>query len=105
LPAYIAWVMLTRYIYCALLLMFRPGFEITYPFLAYFNQVYGSFLKTWVFFRLNRQRWTRQSGGAKGKSSSLSFRLRELSSAYMHSLAIVCLFTSVAVAGGLITLF
>ena len=32
-----------------------------YPLLIYFGQVYGALVKTYIMFRLDRQRWTRQN--------------------------------------------
>ncbi|CDM62607.1 MULTISPECIES: glycosyltransferase [Rhizobium] len=88
LPLYLAWVMFTRYIYCCLLTTFRPAFPITYPFLLYFSQISGALVKTFVLFRLDRQKWTRQSTARRARrSASLSERLRNLSSTYVHMLA------------------
>jgi mannuronan synthase len=36
-------------------------FPISYPFLLYFGQIVGAAVKSYVMFRLDRQRWTRQS--------------------------------------------
>ena len=91
LPLYLAWVMITRYAACAVLTLFRGPFKVTYPVLLYFAQVYGAVLKAQVFFRPDRQKWTRQNtvlaiGGGGTKA---------LSSAYMQALAWVSLVTLV----------
>ncbi|KQV70456.1 glycosyltransferase [Rhizobium sp. Root1220] len=87
LPIYVAWVMFTRYINCCLLATFRPSFPISYPFLLYFSQIGGALVKSFVLFRLDRQRWTRQTTGSSRRIQSASERLRGLSSTYVHILA------------------
>lgn len=87
LPAYVAWVMLTRYCFCAVLSAFRGrGFPISYPPLLYFGQIAGALVKTSVMFRLDQQRWTRQ-GAARGAPLTVSGRLRAASSSYVQTLA------------------
>jgi hypothetical protein len=61
LYAYLIWVMLTRLLQSLALLTVRPTIDGLYPILIYYNQLYGAFLKTWILFRLDRQRWTRQN--------------------------------------------
>ncbi|WP_226628879.1 glycosyltransferase [Alloyangia pacifica] len=74
LPAYLAWVMLTRYIFCWAIAGFRGrlGFPISYAFLLYFNQLFGALVKSYVFFRLDRQKWTRQSSARAGGTGGLA---------------------------------
>jgi mannuronan synthase len=95
---YAAWVMLTRYVMCALIMAFRgAGFPITYPFLLYFSQIAGALTKSFIMFRLDRQKWTRQ--GASGGSSAAAAtgrQLRACSSVYMHALALGWLVLGVA---------
>lgn len=90
LPAYIAWVMGTRYVYCAILSAFRGkfGFPISFPFLLYFGQIVGALVKSYIIFRLDRQKWTRQGSSGGAAALSLSQRLRMVSSAFLHALAI-----------------
>ena len=99
--AYVAWVMATRYAYCWLLATFGGPFPITYPFLLYFGQLFGAAIKTSVMFRLDRQRWTRQSTTVlRVKDDG---RLRAVSSSYMHILAIGLLVAGVIFATGLLS--
>lgn len=100
--AYVAWVMATRYVYCWLLASFGGPFPITYPFLLYFSQLLGALTKTSVMFRLDRQRWTRQST-AVGQNQGLS--LRNFASSYMHLLAWGLLVGGVVFATGLLSPF
>jgi glycosyltransferase Alg8 len=102
LPAYIAWVMATRYLFCWVLATVRGrGFPITYPFLLYFGQIVGAAVKSYVLFRLDRQRWTRQSSGLAAR---LSFAegLRSFGSAYVHILALGWLTLGVMLLSGFV---
>lgn len=66
IPIYAAWVMLTRYLFCVVISLFRgTWFPISHPPILYFGQIAGAIVKTFVFFRLDRQKWTRQ-GAATG---------------------------------------
>lgn len=101
LPAYLAWVMATRYVFCALLSLFRGGgFPISYPFLLYFGQIVGACVKSFVMFRLDRQRWTRQGGGLAMLPSGV--RLKAMTSSYVHILALGWLTLAVSWMTGLI---
>ncbi len=99
--AYVAWVMATRYAYCWLLASFGGPFPITYPFLLYFGQLFGAAIKTSVMFRLDRQRWTRQSTTVSRVRDAVG--LRAISSSYMHILAIGVLVAGVIFATGLLS--
>ncbi|KPF46092.1 glycosyltransferase [Rhizobium sp. G187] len=104
LPIYFAWVMFTRYSLCTVIMTFRgKSFPITYPFLLYFSQVAGAVVKSFILFRLDRQKWTRQSTAGSGRSP-LPFRQRwrARSSTYMHCLALGWLILGVAYVGNII---
>jgi len=101
--AYIAWVMATRYAYCWLLATFGGPFPISYPFLLYFGQLFGAAIKTSVLFRLDRQRWTRQSTALAATGSS--GRVHSLTSSYMHVLALGLLVAGVIFVTGLLSPF
>ncbi len=105
LPAYVAWVMFTRYIYCCILSLVRlERFPITYPFLLYFSQIGGAAVKSFVLFRLDKQRWTRQSSVTAAQKTDLPFgaRLKKLSSIYTHALALGWLTLGVVVLSGVV---
>lgn len=88
LPAYVAWVLFTRYVFCWALSLFRGGgFPITFPLLLYFGQIAGAAVKSSAMFRLDRQRWTRQSSGARREPLTWSWRLRTGSSTFVQTLA------------------
>ena len=99
---YASWIMFSRYVYCLLLTIFRESFPISYPFIAYFNQIYGSVMKTWVFFRLDRQKWTRQAISVSGGGSDRTILVRQASSIYMQGLCFAGVITIVALLSGVI---
>jgi glycosyltransferase Alg8 len=102
LYAYLLWVMLTRLLQSLALLTVRPTIDGLYPILIYYNQLYGAFLKTWILFRLDRQRWTRQNIALPARVAPRRARLRALGSAYLHALALATLVAAVAVYAGLL---
>ena len=105
LPAYISWVMFTRYTYCCILSLVRfERFPISYPFLLYFSQIAGAAVKSFVLFRLDKQRWTRQSSTIAAPKPKLPFavRLKTLSSVYTHVLALGWLTLGVVVLSGIV---
>lgn len=98
---YIVWVLMSRYAQTVLLLSARPRISVLYPFLMFFNQVYGSAIKTFIFFRLDKQGWTRQRTTlARG---SVAGRLPEWTSSYMHVLTFSFFAVAIAVLLGLIS--
>jgi glycosyltransferase Alg8 len=58
---YFLWIGLTRLVQTLLLLSARQHVSAAYPFLLYFNQVYGSLIKIYMLCHLNKQKWTRQN--------------------------------------------
>lgn len=102
LPAYLAWVMATRYVFCWVLATIRGrGFPISYPILLYFGQIVGAAVKSYVIFRLDRQRWTRQSSALAARPA-LGERLRAMGSTYVHVLALGWLTFGVMLLSGLV---
>jgi len=98
LYVYALWVGFTRLIQALTLLSVRPRISGLYPLLIYFSQVYGALLKTYVLFRLDQQRWTRQNIGTRQGVSAREARVRRLTSVYLHGLALGVLATVVALA-------
>ncbi|EPX85998.1 Alginate biosynthesis protein Alg8 [Salipiger mucosus DSM 16094] len=89
IPAYIAWIMFTRYLFCWALSTFRGGgFPIVYAPLLYFGQISGAAIKSYALFRLDQQKWTRQAASSAKAALPLGARLRAASSTYMHALAL-----------------
>ena len=104
LYTYLLWVGATRLLQALLLLTARPRISGLYPPLIYFGQIYGALVKTYVMFRLDRQRWTRQNIALVRPRPSWPAQLRDLGSAYLHVLALGALVVAVALATHLLSL-
>jgi glycosyltransferase Alg8 len=102
--AYLLWVGTTRLIQSLLLLTARPRISGTYPFLIYYGQVYGALVKTYILFRLDRQRWTRQNISTARRLPRRQLRWQAVTSAYLHGLALAALVTVVAYATSILDL-
>lgn len=97
LVLYVSWVMLTRYIFCLLIATFRHGtFPITYPFLLYFGQIFGALIKSYILFRLDRQKWTRQNTSLSKTHSQSSVMKSNFFSWFLQALALGWLAVSVS---------
>lgn len=99
LYAYLMWVMATRLLLTLMLWSVRDTISGLYPWLIYFNQIYGALVKTYALFRPNRQRWTRQQ--TKQETTRAGW-LTELGSIYVHSLAMLALFALIGLLTGLL---
>jgi glycosyltransferase Alg8 len=82
----------------------RDSIDGTWPMLIYYNQVYGAFLKGYILFRLDRQRWTRQNIALRPAANLRQRRMRELGSVYLHGLALLALASGMAFLSGILTL-
>ncbi len=99
---YALWMMITRYIMVLMLLASRPVVSPFWPFFLYYNQIVGSFVKTIVLFRLDKQRWTRQNTTLQKRHSSFTDRMMGLSSAYMQTFAFAIFIVGLATISGVI---
>ncbi len=88
---YAVWVLGSRYALTLLLLSARRQVSVTYPFLLYFNQIFGSLVKTYIFFRLDRQKWTRQKTTLRSDASHVAARLQAWESSLYHATAVTTL--------------
>jgi mannuronan synthase len=104
LYAYALWVGITRLVLALALLSVRPTISGLYPLLIYFSQVYGALVKTYILFRLDRQRWTRQNIAAKPELSPWQARARSLASVYLQGLAFGVLAAVVALATNVLSM-
>jgi glycosyltransferase Alg8 len=103
LPFYVAWVLLTRYLYCSVIMSFRGrSFPVTYPILLYSSQIGGALIKSYVLFRLDRQKWTRQSSSSSRNSGARRWNSKAVGSVAMHVLTVGWLALSVAYVSGVI---
>ncbi len=104
LYAYLLWIATTRLIQTLALLTVRDTVSGLYPLLIYYNQVYGALIKTYVLFRLDRQRWTRQNIKLNKYQFAGAAFWHHAVSTYMHILALLSLATLIAFATGLLML-
>jgi glycosyltransferase Alg8 len=104
LYTYALWVGFTRLAQALSLLSVRPTISGLYPLLIYFGQVYGALVKTYILFRLDRQRWTRQNITAASGLSAGQARARSLAAVYLHGLAVGVLATAVALATNVLSM-
>ena len=85
---YFLWIGLTRLLLTLLLKASGHSIGPAYPLLLYYNQILGSLMKIFVFFRLDQQSWTRQNtklnlghGGFQRRFNSWSAKAFTFSSA------------------------
>lgn len=104
IPIYLAWVGFTRWIMSLMLLATRPELSWYYPFLIYYNQIWGSLIKTYVFFRLDRQSWTRQKTKLNRGLSDAQVRWQKATSVIVHGCAMIVFVTVIGVLSGVMTL-
>jgi glycosyltransferase Alg8 len=57
---YLLWIGITRLILTVLLSLSGHTIGPAYPVILYYNQIVGALVKIYVFFRLDRQSWSRQ---------------------------------------------
>lgn len=96
IPLYLAWVMVTRYTFCAIISVFNgTWFHVSHPGLLYFGQVVGAMIKTFVLFRLDRQKWTRQATSDGAAAVALMDRIKTWESVGYHALAVAWLVAAI----------
>jgi glycosyltransferase Alg8 len=95
---YLLWVAITRLVQASMLLTARPRLSGLYPPLIYFDKVNGALIKSYLLFRLDRQRPTRRSIASGVPLSPSRGRLQPLFSTYLHLLALGALVAVVALA-------
>ena len=101
---YLIWIGFTRWIMTLMLLSSRPYVSGYYPFLMYYNQIWGSCIKTYAFFRLDRQSWTRQKTSIDRNLTGVQQILLNWSSLLLHSVAILVFITVVGLLAGVLTI-
>jgi len=65
LLVYLLWIGITRLILTIMLLCSGHKVGPAYPVILYYNQIVGAMMKIYVFFRLDKQSWTRQPTSLK----------------------------------------
>lgn len=100
LPVYIVWIGFTRWVMTIMLLGARNNISWTYPFLLYYNQIYGSLIKTYMIFRLDNQSWTRQKTKLKNNDSAFKSNINSISSTVLHLCALLVFISIIGVIAG-----
>lgn len=95
---FLLWVGITRLVMSMLLLASGHRIGPAFPVLLYYNQVVGSFMKIFVFFRLDQQSWTRQKttldrnlGGFQRRFNEWSSWAMTFSAASVFAAVVMCL--------------
>jgi glycosyltransferase Alg8 len=101
LAYYVIWVMVSRYAVVLSFLITRERVSIWYVPLLYFNQIFGSAIKILVFFRLDRQRWTRQKTTLASSDTLRVERFKRYSSAYVTIVAVTVFVAGLLFATGM----
>lgn len=104
IPIYLVWIGFTRWVMTLTLLSSRPVVSWYYPFLIYYNQIWGSMIKTYVFFRLDRQSWTRQKTKLLHNRTSAQQRFANISSVALHGIAVVVFIALVGWLSGVLSI-
>jgi mannuronan synthase len=99
---YLVWIGFTRWIMTLMLLSSRPYISGYYPFLMYYNQIWGSCIKTYAFFRLDRQSWTRQKTSIDRCLTRAQQALQSGSSLMLHSVAVLAFIATSGLLAGVI---
>jgi mannuronan synthase len=98
---YLYWVGLTRLLQTLSLLTVRRRVSWRWPFFLFFNQVWGSLVKTYILFRQNRQKWTRQNTTSAADPNRLRGRILAASSWSAHAVSLLIFAVSLSLALGL----
>lgn len=98
---YILWIMLTRLIMSLALFCFSDRIRISYPLFLYINQLSSAFLKTYLLFRLPRQRWSNRQGQTGG-ADAMKSRSKRLMALYINLLYVFLMLLSVLLLTGLL---
>jgi glycosyltransferase Alg8 len=93
--AYLLWVILSRSMICAAYLVVSGRFHPLFPFLLYYNQFCGAWIKIYVFFHPYRQKWTRQV--MIGERVDPDLQIKALTSS-LYNLASIAVFVMIVAA-------
>lgn len=101
---YIIWIGFTRWVMTMMLTTSRPRVSWYYPFLMYYNQIWGSLIKTYVLFRLDRQSWTRQKIKLDRSFSRVEQFFFNSSSVMLHTVAMLVFIAVVGLLSGMLVI-
>jgi len=85
--AYLLWILFTRGIATLILAWQRGRYSLLWIPLIYYNQVWGAILKTYVSFRFNRQKWSRQGISAGEPDDPVAVRRQRRMGHVLHGFA------------------
>jgi mannuronan synthase len=91
LLVYLLWIALTRTVVTLLLTASGHRVGPAFPLMLYFNQIFGSLIKIYAYFRLDRQSWTRQKTKVKHHSDPFQAVFNRISTPAMTFTA-TCIF-------------
>lgn len=98
--AYVLWILFTRSIATLILGWQRGRLSLLWVPLLYYNQIVGAVLKTWVSFRFNRQKWSRQGISAGEPTSPKAARRQRRMGHVIHATYVGALLMVLVVAVG-----
>lgn len=99
---YMIWVAFTRWFMAVGLLSARKELNWMYPMLLYYNQVYGSLIKTYAFFNMDQQSWTRQKTKLERKLTTFDQKWNHYTSLVMQVTVISTFVASVGLLSGVL---
>ena len=89
--AYLWWILFTRYLVTIFYGLQRGYYYMSWPFLLYFNQIYGSLVKIFISSHLYKQKWTRQKTVLAGNETKLD-RIYVVLSSHLELFAKILVF-------------
>ncbi|MCK2184327.1 glycosyltransferase [Halomonas getboli] len=98
--AYALWILFTRSISTLILAWQRGRFSLLWIPLIYYNQVFGALLKTYVSFRFNRQKWSRQGISAGEPNDPVAVRRQRRMGHVLHGAFIAVMLYVLVLATG-----
>ena len=101
--AYLLWILFTRGIATSILAWQRGRFSLLWIPLIYYNQVWGAILKTYVSFRFNRQKWSRQGISAGEPSDPQAARRQRRMGHLLHGFAYGVLLLALVLSTGVMS--
>lgn len=96
---YLVWIAVTRLLFSLVFGASYRRFSFLWPFLLYYNQFYGSLLKIYMSFRLNKQGWNRQKVAGRKQVNGLEV----FSSITLHATALLAFAFLMSVISGQFT--
>ncbi len=90
---YAVWILASRYALTLSLFSARKRVSAITPLLLYFNQIYGSLMKVFVFFHMDRQKWTRQKTTLARKDRLSASTFKHIESKFYQAVSVLALIT------------